>query len=343
MTIGDDAVQPLSGAIRKVLFSPFVAIIATAGLIALTTWIIVFLRRFSGDDRPYAIIYLLPVAIGGALLGLRGAILAWFTTLLFARLFLFNGIHILSTGLPGNSDLSNHIEFAALAIGTLVVGVVTGRLRSALEMLHSANVKMAASNSSLAELNQRIVESELQRRAFNRDVLRAVTNGKLLLVEPEELDDQDFPGTNPTYEQRLIIPKDASNLRQSLQRQAECCEIDPSRILDLCTSVTEAATNAINHGSGGIAQAWVTSESVVVLIRDYGEGIPHANIARATLEKGYSTRVSLGMGFFLILDTVDSVVLSTSNEGTTLVITILNKARAGEGDTLLARYAAAQV
>jgi len=333
--IGAAAVRILSGA-RKILQIPIVAILVTLGLIAGTTWVIVTLRDFVEPDRPFTILYLLPVAVGAALLGIWWGIFFAFTTLLCAQIFLFSHHGYL---LPV-VDLSNSIEDASLAVGVFVIAIVTGRLRSALELLHSTNGQIAEANHNLAEVNSKLVESEQQRRAINRDVLQAVTAGKLMLVEPEDLSHGYLPERSPTYEQELFQPKDASRLRQCLQDLALQQGLDPSRIQDLCTSVTEAATNAINHGAGGRARGWIDKTSVVVLIQDNGAGIAPANLARATLEKGFSTRVSLGMGFFLILDTVDTLVLSTTPQGTSLVLTILNGPRVADGDALLARYAA---
>jgi len=318
-----------------ILQIPIVAIFVTLGLIAATTKVILLLQHFVGPDRPFTILYLLPVAFGAALLGMWWGIFFAFATLLCAQVFLFSHPGYL---LPV-VDLSNSIEDASLAIGVFVIAFVTGRLRSALERLHATYGQIEEANHSLAFVNSRLLESEQQRRAINRDVLQAVTGGKLILVEAEELEQDQLPSAAPSYEQDLSEPRDASRLRQSLQDLAQRVAMEPSRVQDLCTSVTEAATNAINHGAGGLAKAWVNKKSVVVLIKDNGVGIAPANIARATLEKGFSTRVSLGMGFFLILDTVDNLVLSTSPQGTSIILTILNEPRVADGDALLARYA----
>ena len=75
--------------------------------------------------------------------------------------------------------------------------------------------------------------------------------------------------------------------------------MDRDRIDDLCTATTEAATNAVKHGSGGEATVWAIGDSVTVQIADNGAGIAPAHLARATLEQGFSTRVSLAWGFIL--------------------------------------------
>ena len=115
--------------------------------------------------------------------------------------------------------------------------------------------------------------------------------------------------------------------------------MEPGRVADLCTSVTEAATNAIKHGNGGTSRVWVNAEGIAVEIQDRGTGIAPAQLARATLEAGYSTRVSLGMGFHMMLQTVDTLALCTSDRGTTVLLQVSNRPRATEQESLLARYA----
>ena len=48
-------------------------------------------------------------------------------------------------------------------------------------------MEFADANANLADANRQLIESEQLRRDFNRDVLLAVTGGKLQLVERSEL------------------------------------------------------------------------------------------------------------------------------------------------------------
>ena len=106
----------------------------------------------------------------------------------------------------------------------------------------------------------------------------------------------------------------------------------------MCTGVTEAATNAIKHGEGGDAKIWADSAAVAVQVTDRGKGIAPAQLARATLEQGYSTRVSLGMGFYLMLQTADVLALSTTPQGTSILLSTSTGPRIDEQEALLARY-----
>ena len=78
---------------------------------------------------------------------------------------------------------------------------------------------------------------------------------------------------------------------------------------------------------------------MTVQIEDHGRGITPAHLARATLEQGFSTRVSLGMGFHLMLQSTDTLTLCTDTHGTTIFLQVSNKARPTASEAVLARYA----
>ena len=324
---------------RDPFLHPAVAALATALLLGLCTYLLIYLRVITEAQRPYTILYLVPVAIGAAFLGVRGGIVAAVAALVLARVFLFNdqkhGVDLLRS-LP---TLAEDIEFASLAVGTLTIAAVTGRLRETLGMLRASNDSLARANDRLERTNAQLVESEQQRRVFNRDVLLAVTGGKLRLVEPDEVQTEELVAGEPVLSLPLVLSQDASTLRHKLQGIACMRGMEPGRVADLCTSVTEAATNAIKHGNGGSARVWANAEGLVVEVQDRGRGIAPAQLARATLEAGYSTRVSLGMGFHMMLQSVDTLALCTSDQGTTVLLQVSNRPRATEQEALLARYA----
>ncbi len=303
----------------------------TLMLLALCTWVELALQEIADVGRPYTIFYLIPVAVGAALLGIRGGVVTALTAVLLARFYLFND-HKHGLGLVSFPSIPETIEFLALLLGTLSIAVITGRLRSTLGDLN-------ATNEDLQEANVRLTESEQQRRVFNRDVLLAVTGGKLRLVEHDEMPPRDLVSQTPALTQILREPSDASALRHILLRIGQEAGMHPERISDLCTATTEAATNAIKHGNGGLATVWSEGPSVTVQIEDRGSGIAPAHLARATLEQGFSTRVSLGMGFHLMLQSTDTLALCTDTHGTTIFLQVSNKPRLTAQEAVLARYA----
>lgn len=312
------------------LHNTVAALLLTALLLALCTWGELFIKDLAGVNRPYTIFYLIPVAVGAALLGIRGGILTAFAAVLLARLYLFtDNKHGL--GLVSFPSIAEAVEFCALLLGTLTVAFITGRLRSTLGELNRINTDLQAANA-------RLTESEQQRRVFNRDVLLAVTGGKLRLVEHGEMPPRDLVSETPTLTQSLRVPPDAGTLRHALMRMGQETGMDPERVDDLCTATTEAATNAIKHGNGGQATVWAGRDAITVQIGDHGAGIAPAHLARATLEQGFSTRVSLGMGFHLMLQSTDALALCTDAQGTTVFLQVFNKPRPTAQEAALARY-----
>ncbi len=303
----------------------------TLFLLALCTWLEIGLTGIVGVHRPYTIFYLIPVAVGAALLGIWGGIGTAFLALALARVYLFadskHGLQLVSFPSPAEG-----IEFGAMLLGTVTIAIVTGTLRSTLSRYNDSNTELQA-------VNKKLTESEKQRSVFNRDVLLAVTGGKLRLVEPGEIPPADLAHVPPAFTQTLVEPADASALRHVLSRIGRESGMDRDRVDDLCTATTEAATNAVKHGHGGRATVWAVGDSVTVQIADNGSGIAPAHLARATLEQGFSTRVSLGMGFHLMLQSTDTLALCTDVHGTIVFLQVSNKSRPSIQESVLARYA----
>lgn len=307
------------------------SVLLTLFLLALCTWLEIGITGIVGVHRPYTIFYLIPVAVGAALLGIWGGIGTALLALALARVYLFSdnkhGLQLVS--FPSTAE---GIEFGAMLLGTVAIAVITGALRSTLSRYNHSNTELQAAN-------QKLTESEEQRRVFNRDVLLAVTGGKLRLVEPAEIPPIELAHVAPVFTQKLTEPADASALRRALNRIGQESGMDRDRVDDLCTATTEAATNAVKHGSGGQATVWAVGDSVTVQIADNGSGIAPAHLARATLEQGFSTRVSLGMGFHLMLQSTDTLALCTDVHGTIVFLQVFNKSRPTVQESVLARYA----
>ena len=327
-----------ANAARDIFLNPWIASLITFGLLALVTWWISWLRYISGSAHPYLILYLIPVAVGAAMLGVRGGVASTVIVLGLARVFLLNDHKEPITALLSFPNSAEFLDFMTVAMGTLSIAAVAGRLRSTLVQLRTSNDRLELANASLAAANQQLIESEQLRRDFNRDVLLSVTGGKLQLVERSELPGPHLADRPPISVHRLEDAIDATKFRQSLQSLVFGSFMDVDRTADLLTSATEAATNAIKHGRGGEATIWIADDSCYILVVDNGSGIAPTHLARATLEKGYSTRISLGMGFHMILESCDSLALSTSESGTALLIRVSNCPRGSDIEQLLAKY-----
>jgi anti-sigma regulatory factor (Ser/Thr protein kinase)/PAS domain-containing protein len=155
------------------------------------------------------------------------------------------------------------------------------------------------------------------RRAYV-DVLDAVTGGKLILLTDEELAGQlGVPLTEPI---EFLAPSDLSRARSAIARVAEDAFPDWAPSTDIRTPVGEALVNALRHAGGGIYQLHAHGDVLQVVIRDEGPGIDFRTLPKATLQRGFSTASSLGMGFTIMLQVCERVLLSTHPGRTTVVL-----------------------
>jgi anti-sigma regulatory factor (Ser/Thr protein kinase) len=298
---------------------PYIAVLVTGAMLALFTWGINLIHTLLPGTEPDAILYLIPVTFGGALLGLRGGYL---TSIIALCLNLFAVDHTPATpAFLGRPEQA--LEFFTLLLSMFIVASVTGCLHSAFR--------------DLQHLNGSLIESEERRLGFNREVLLAVTSGRLVLCDESEL--RGMVATEPVFTMALREPRDVGEFRRHLREAVLQRDVMHIQLDELEVCATEAATNAIKHGNGGTAEVRVSDAEVSLLIADHGTGIAPTDLARATLERGFSTRVSLGMGFTMMLETADVLALSTSPGGTIVLLRSFNAPRTKNEETLLARYA----
>jgi len=87
----------------------------------------IIIGDIAGVNRRYMIFYFIPVAVGAALLGIRGGILTVLAAVLLARVYLFtDNKHGLS--LASFPSIAETIEFGTLLLGAMTIAFVTGRL-----------------------------------------------------------------------------------------------------------------------------------------------------------------------------------------------------------------------
>jgi anti-sigma regulatory factor (Ser/Thr protein kinase) len=155
------------------------------------------------------------------------------------------------------------------------------------------------------------------RRAYV-DVLDAVTGGKLILLTDEELAGQ--LGVPLTEAEQVTAPRELSEARGVIARTAAEHFPDWAPEVDLRTPVGEALVNALRHAGGGRYQLFARDDRLQVLVRDDGPGIDFRMLPRATLQRGFSTASSLGMGFTIMLQVCERVLLSTRPGRTSVVL-----------------------
>ncbi len=163
-------------------------------------------------------------------------------------------------------------------------------------------------------------EEEVRRRAFYKEVIFAVTNGRLLLTEKDEMDQILEQRFQPAETVELLNARSVSAARKVAELAGQAFGLSEDTLHDVVLCVSEAATNTIKHASNGIMQVGTEKDRLLILFKDEGPGIDASTLPRATLMKGYSTKVSLGFGFTILMELLDRVTLQTCPGGTRLLL-----------------------
>jgi PAS domain S-box-containing protein len=184
-------------------------------------------------------------------------------------------------------------------------------------------VKISPTETGLSVYFDDITErkrAEEERRAFLRDVLASVTEGKLRLCDRAT----DLPARlAPVGEPVSLVAATLRRLRHQALEATRALGFPKDRGEDLISAAGEAGMNAVTHAGGGTGFVGADPRAgvVQVWIEDQGGGIEVGRLPRATLERGWTTIPgNFGHGFWLMLQTVDRVWLLTGTTGTTVVL-----------------------
>lgn len=160
-------------------------------------------------------------------------------------------------------------------------------------------------------------EIEMQKRSFYRETILSVTGGTLDICEREDVE--------PYIERAAFCyeVEDASQVSPARRKSEEFFlqqQLTGVRLDEFMVGVGEAVTNAIKHGMHGMVHAGSDDKSVWVAISDTGTGIESLILPRAVLLRGFSTKPSLGLGYSIMLEVSDRILLTTGEQGTTVVL-----------------------
>ena len=164
--------------------------------------------------------------------------------------------------------------------------------------------------SDITEIKAAQRQLEEKDRAIRRayvDVVGAVTGGKLVLMTPEELGPilgEPMLGKNAIRFDTLAESR--HRVREVMEREGLATE--PSEAI---IAYGEAATNALKHAGGGRYAVFRKDRVLQVLVADDGPGIDFRLLPRATLTPGFSTKSTLGIGFTVMLELSDRMLLTT--------------------------------
>ena len=141
--------------------------------------------------------------------------------------------------------------------------------------------------------------------------------GALHLVEPHEIPELGEVVLDLSLEKE----ENYALLRHELRELSSQTGLNPEETEDLVLAAGEAVTNAIKHAVRGRCLVSVGDHSVTVRVTDRGEGIHPDALPETLFQAGFSTKISLGLGYTLLLKLVDEMWLATGPEGTTLQLT----------------------
>lgn len=159
--------------------------------------------------------------------------------------------------------------------------------------------------------------AEHEKVEFCREMVRAATQERLVIC-----DHRDIPAPAGAEALPVCAPRDVRKARHRGAALAESSGLDSdaSHALQLC--IGEAGTNALRHAGGACFHVWREADGAVTFqLADNGPGIDLNRIPLA-LRPGFSTGSSLGMGFTLMLQLADKILLATDASGTTLQLTV---------------------
>lgn len=165
---------------------------------------------------------------------------------------------------------------------------------------------------------ERLREKDRAIRQAYVDVIYAVTGGKLVLMTPTEV----MASLGALVAEPLLAddPRHASTVRGRvdalLAEKAPGMEGREGFVL----AVAEAIANALKHAGSGLVSVYVSGGRVQVMVADEGPGIDFKNLPSAALLSGYSTKQTLGIGFSLMLEFSDRVLLTTQEGDTRIVL-----------------------
>jgi len=174
---------------------------------------------------------------------------------------------------------------------------------------------------------QKRLEAELSahehkiRMAYS-EVLEAVTQEKLVVKGKSEIDRMLGPLAGASMP--VLEFADLGNSRKFLRKTIKETFPDIEDLGAAVMAIGEAITNGVKHGGSCMLQVHKMETEdklkMQVSVKDYGPGIDFLHLPKAVLVAGFSTKTSLGMGFTIMLELCDQLLMATDDSGTTVVL-----------------------
>ncbi len=200
----------------------------------------------------------------------------------------------------------------------------------AADLSHELEVALQEREDALREREAAVREHEAAlrenersragQRRFLTEILANVTEGRLRLCHQAS----QLPVPPPRLGEAVALstPRTLAAFRRNIEEAAAVVCLPRERVHNLMFAAGEATMNCIVHAGGGVATLHGTPGGgcLQVRITDYGGGIAEEALHRATLERGYTTKGTMGLGFSLMHSAADRVYLFTGSSGTTVIL-----------------------
>ena len=158
---------------------------------------------------------------------------------------------------------------------------------------------------------------EEEKRAFYRTTITSVTDGKLLIADTEDVEPY-LRESAVTME--VVCADEVGEARKAAVAVCEEAGLSGERLHSFVIAAGEAITNGIKHAKSALVYAGSGHRTVWIGVSDNGPGIDSLILPKAILKRGFSTKPSLGLGYSIMLEVSDRVLLHTSSSGTTVVL-----------------------
>lgn len=161
-------------------------------------------------------------------------------------------------------------------------------------------------------------EKDREIRRTYVEVFSAVTGGRLIIMSREELEASLGEPVSPHIQ--VASGTDLVNARDQLRVFLRDLLPEHESVDDVVLAINEATTNTIKHAGHGEVSLYRSGDVIQIMITDAGPGIDFSILPKATLLAGFSTKPSLGMGFSIMLEMAERVILSTEAGYTGIVL-----------------------
>jgi anti-sigma regulatory factor (Ser/Thr protein kinase)/CheY-like chemotaxis protein len=168
-----------------------------------------------------------------------------------------------------------------------------------------------------ADARRQHKQAEEERRRFYRETIVSATGGKLDICDPADVEPY-LSGASLVID--VSKPHEVGPVLREVSAACSGLGLGEDRMWEFEIAVGEAVTNALKHAGGGRVYVGSAGDEIWAGVSDGGPGIDSVVLPCAVLRRGFSTKPSMGLGYSIMLDATDRMLLKTGPDGTTVVL-----------------------